>query len=121
MLLQRDLAHNESVHAQIHAELDAIEANRAQLQKELDLHSEKVNRVNRQISRLDKEVTSKCGTDAEFLRSDVKLKSLREVSRQTLRTIGEIKESQLKVKKRIINFGSSEINIEVQTFTLKAA
>jgi len=94
MLLQRDLAHNESVHAQIHAELDAIEANRAQLQKELDLHSEKVNRVNRQISRLDKEVTSKCGTDAEFLRSDVKLKSLREVSRQTLRTIGEIKESQ---------------------------
>jgi hypothetical protein len=54
LLLERGLVDSQQIEATNLAELDAKESNRLQLQKELDMHSEKVTRVNKQIQRLDK-------------------------------------------------------------------
>lgn len=94
ILLERGLVESDDLAQSSSAQLESSEVNRQQLQKELDLHNEKVQRVNRQIARLDKEVGIKCGPDSDYMRSDIKLKTLREISRATLRTIGHIKESQ---------------------------
>ena len=94
MLLERGLIESEQIELSEKAQVEAKEANLKQLQKELDQHNEKATRVNRQIARLDKEVGSKCGSEAEYFRSDIQLKSLREISRETLKTIAKIKDAQ---------------------------
>ena len=53
--------------------------------KELDSHVEKVQRVNRQITRLEREISSKHGEDSEFYKTDIRLKTLRDISRAVLR------------------------------------
>lgn len=75
------------------AELELKEANRLQLQKELDSHIEKVQRVNRQITRLEREIVSKHGEDSDFYKKDIRLKTLRDISRGVLRTMAKLKET----------------------------
>ena len=53
--------------------------------KELDSHVEKVQRVNRQITRLEREIVSKHGEDSDFYKTDIRLKTLRDISRAVLR------------------------------------
>merc|ERR1712106_1251117 len=75
------------------AELDLAESNRYQIQKELDSQLEKVQRVNRQISRLEREILAKHGDDAEHFKQDVRLRTLRDISRAALRTMARLKET----------------------------
>merc|ERR1711970_1138097 len=75
------------------AELEVKESNRYQLQKELDSHVEKVQRVNRQIVRVERDIIAKHGDSAEYYKNDVRLKTLRDISRATLRTMAKLKES----------------------------
>ena len=55
--------------------------------QELDSHVEKVQRVNRQIARLEREIVSKHGEDSEFYKTDIRLKTLRDISRAVLRLV----------------------------------
>ena len=58
-----------------------------QLFQELESQLEKVQRVNRQISRLEREIVAKNGDEAEYLKQDVRLRTLRDISRAALRYV----------------------------------
>ena len=75
----------ENYQEKIQAELDLTESNRYQVQKELDSQLEKVQRVNRQISRLEREIVAKNGDEADYLKQDVRLRTLRDISKAALR------------------------------------
>merc|ERR1711990_334293 len=91
------------------AELELQESNRLQLQKELDSHIEKVQRVNRQITRLEREISSKHGEDSEFYKTDIRLKTLRDISRAVLRTMSKLRETHpemaYQIDQTIMNVG----------------
>jgi UDP-glucose:O-linked fucose beta-1,3-glucosyltransferase len=91
------------------AELELQESNRLQLQKELDSHIEKVQRVNRQISRLEREITSKHGEDSDFYKTDIRLRTLRDISRAVLRTMSKLRETHpemaYQIDQTIMNVG----------------
>ena len=55
--------------------------------QELESQLEKVQRVNRQISRLEREIVAKNGDEAEYLKQDVRLRTLRDISRAALRYV----------------------------------
>ena len=58
-----------------------------QIFQELESQLEKVQRVNRQISRLEREIVAKNGDEAEYLKQDVRLRTLRDISRAALRYV----------------------------------
>ena len=100
-LLLEGMHEAENHQEKTQAELDLAESNRYQIQKvtlvhiwiwlhqkkkqELDSQLEKVQRVNRQISRLEREILSKHGDDADHFKQDVRLRTLRDISRAALR------------------------------------